>query len=109
MVYIMVTSWFPANKAKEVGKRVLEGLKKYPEDKTLAKRVLQGGVSASEDGIRTVSISEVVKGQVEKALIRASEIAVWYAEGIDGLKYKIETLMSAVEAMGSIGLKMPED
>ena len=108
MVYIMSTNWFPAQQAKAFGKKVIEGIKKYPEDKTLTKRVLLGGVSTTEEGIKVITINEVVKGQVEKALTRTSEIAIWYAEAIDGYKYKIEVLMSAAEAMGTLGLKMPE-
>ena len=109
MVYIMTTAWFPAQQAKAFGKKVLEGLKKFPEDKTIAKDVFRGGVAASEEGIKVITLVEVVKGQIGKALARTNEAGIWYAEGIDGYKYKIETLMSAAEAMGAIGLKMPED
>ena len=108
MVYIMSTTWFPSQQAKAFGNKVIEGRKKYPDDKTLMKRIFLGGVSASEEGIRVITINEVVKGQIEKALARMSEVAIWYAEAIDGYKYKIEVLMSAAEAMGIIGLQMPE-
>ena len=108
MVYILSTIWFPAQQAKAYGNKIIEGRKKFPDDKTLMKRLLLGGVSVSEEGIKSISINEVVKGQIEKALARMSEVAIWYAEAIDGYKYKIEVLMSAAEAMGTIGLQMPE-
>jgi len=108
MVYIMSTAWYPAQQARAFGNKVIEGRKKYPDDKTLMKRILLGGISASEEGIKVITINEVVKGQIEKALARISEAAIWYAEAIDGFKYKIEVLMSAAEAMGTIGLQMPE-
>ena len=109
MVYIMSTSWFPAQQARVFGKRVLEALKKYPVNSTLSKVVLLGGVSASEEGIRTIAISEVVKGQTEKALAYTTQRSLFIAEGVDGYKYKIEVLMSAVQAMATIDLKLPED
>ena len=109
MVYIMSTGWVPPQQARAYGKRALEALKKYPLDKTLTKTIILGAVSTTEEGIRSVSIYEVAKGQTQKALVLSSARALFVAEGIDGYKYKIETCLSAAEAMGVIGLQMPED
>ena len=108
MVYIMVTVWFPANKAKEVGKKVIEAASKYPPDRTLSKTVLQAGLRATKDGIKSYAISEVKEGKYKEAIARTNEEMLFYAE-IEGYKYEIQTLMSGVEAMPLIGLKMPEE
>jgi hypothetical protein len=108
MVYIIVTSWFPANKAKEVGKKVIEAASKYPPDRTLTKTVLQGGMRATKDGLKLYVINEVKEGKYKEAIAHISKTMLFYAE-IEGFKYEIETLMSAVEAMPLIGLKMPEE
>ena len=44
MPYVMLTSTFPATKAREVAKVYLEVNKKYPPDKTLEKQVFQGAI-----------------------------------------------------------------
>ena len=108
MVYIMVTSWFPANKAKEVGKKVIEAASKYPPNRTLTKTVLQAGLRATKEGIKSYVVSEVKEGKYKEALARANETMLFYAD-IEGYVYEIETLMSGIEAMPVIGLKMPEE
>jgi len=104
----MVTTWFPANKAKEVGKKVIEAASKYPPDRTLTKTVLQAGIRATKEGIKSWAIGEVKEGKYKEALARTNEEMLFYAE-IEGYVYEIETLMSGIEAMPLIGLKMPEE
>ena len=108
MVYIMLTVWVRPDKGKAFGKIVLEALKKFPADESISKLILQA-VSADEEGIKAFSISEVVKGKISEAMKRSSTLALFYAEAIgEGFKYKVETLMSAMEAMSVIGLELPE-
>ncbi len=109
MVYLMFTGWVPPEKGRAFGKAVLEGLKKYPGDESISKLILQA-VTTDDYGIKAFSISEVKKGQMSKAMSNSSELAIFYAESIGpGFKYKIETLMSAVEAMKVIGLDLPQE
>ena len=108
MVYVMLTAWIPADKAKIFGKRVIEAFAKFPADKSISKTVLQ--MAGTDEGyIRTFSINEVVDGKITEAMSRATRFAIFYAEGVgEGFKYKIETLMSAIEAMRVIEMEMPE-
>ncbi len=108
MVYIMVTSWLPANKVKEIGKKVIEAASKYPVDRTLSKTVLQLGLRATKEGIKSYAISEVKEGKYKEAIARTMETLLFYSE-IEGYVYEVETLMSGIEAMPVIGLKMPEE
>ena len=104
----MLTVWIPADKARIFGKRVIEAIAKFPTDESVSKLVLQAA-GTSEGCIRTFSISEVVDGKISEAMARVTNYALFYAEGVgEGLKYNIETLMTAMEAMRIIGLEMPE-
>lgn len=105
----MLTVWVPPEKGRALGKAVLDGVKKFPGDESISKLIIQA-VTTDDYGIRAFSISEVLKGQITKALSHTSELAIFYAETIGpGFKYKLETLMSAIEAMKVIGLEMPQE
>jgi len=105
----MSTSWIPPQQARTYGKKALEALKKYPIDKTLTKTIILGAVTGHEEGIRSISIAEVKEGQTKKAILLTTQRALFLAEEIDGYKYKIETCLSAAEAMGAISLQLPDD
>lgn len=109
MVYIMSTSWIPPQQARAYGKVALEALKKYPMDRTISKSIILGAVTSHEEGIRSISIGEIKEGQTKKAILLTSQRALFVAEQIEGYKYKIETCLSAAEAMGVIGLQVPDD
>ncbi len=100
-------SWFPHSKSGAVGKKFIEERKKFPPDRTISKDVLIA-VNATEKGMHTISAHEVKDGKEKEALLRISEIALIYTD-IEGLRYSINTYMSAVEAMPLLGLKAPED
>ncbi len=108
MVYVMLTAWVPPEKGKLFGKSVLEAVKKFPADESVVKTVIQA-VTADGKGIKVFLIGEVMKGKTSEVLIRYGTLAIHYAEAIgEGFNYKLETLMSAMEAMRVIGLEMPE-
>lgn len=108
MVYVVLTAWVPAAKGKLLGKKVIEALAKFPTDKSISKTVLQ--MAGSDEGcIRAISINEVVDGKIKEALSRATRFAIFYGEALgEDFKYSVQTLMSAMEAMRTIGMEMPE-
>ena len=105
MVVIVIETWWPAGKAKEVAKKVIEVTKEFPEDKTLAKRVL-ACARASKDGINGLTAWEVKSGKLEEALIRVGTAALRYAE-IEGYQYDIKTYVTDIEAFSMINMKPP--
>ena len=107
MVLIMVTSWYPLAAANEVGKRYLKNLTKYPPDASLGKNLLIG-VSSVKEGIKVISIADVVKGKYEDSLRRIAQSNQEFAD-IEGFSYEIETLMDITEAMPIIGMEAPEN
>jgi len=108
MVYVIFTGWVPLEKARLFGKKVIEGVSKFPADESISKLIVQGAGS-SEGVIKAFAISEVMKGKITEALSRTTRLAIFYAEAIgEGFKYSIETVLSAMEAMRVIGMEMPE-
>ena len=105
MVMIMVTSWYPPDKAIEVAKKFLEGMQKFPQE-SFEKPLVLAGVSSVKDGIRGITITEVEKGKYEEALSLEAKRLVEYMS-IEGYKFKMETLMTIEEAMPLVGLEMP--
>ena len=108
MVYVMLTAWIPADKARIFGKRVIEGAAKFPTDESVSKLLVQGA-STSKGSIKAFSINEVVDGKITEALSRLTNYAIFYAEAIgERFKYDIETILTGMEAMRIIGMELPE-
>ena len=105
----MSTGWIPPQQGRAYGKRALEAIKKYPPDKTLYNTLVLGATTANKEGIRSISIYDVKEGQTKKAMLLTSSRHLFVAEGIDGYKYKVETCMSAAEALSVIGEQLPDD
>ena len=108
LVIVMTTVWFPHAKASEAGKILFEALKKYPEDKSLYKQLLNNAVAATKEGYKAVSADEVKEGKLKEYIAHLNKILIFIANGIEGYKYQIEYMSSIVEAMDIIGLKPPE-
>ena len=104
MALIMITSWYPLNKVTEVAAKFLEGIKKYPQ--ASYEKVLVSAVSSTKKGLRTIWIEEIEEGKLEDGLKLVTTRLVEYF-GIEGYKYKLETLMTLEEAMPMIGLAIP--
>jgi hypothetical protein len=105
MVMIMVTSWYPPDKAIEVAKKFLEVMQKFPQE-SFEKPLLLGGVTSVKDGIRVIAITEVEKGKYEEAMNLISRREVEYF-GIEGFRFEMATLLTVEEAMPLVGLEMP--
>lgn len=107
MVILMITSWIPFGKEREVGEKYLEVSKKYPMDRSLEKNLVPLGVKATKSGIKVITVTEIKKGKYEDMIKRIAEMQLAYSE-IPGFKYKIETFLSGIDAMPMVGLMMPD-
>ncbi|MFX0155694.1 MAG: hypothetical protein ACFE9Q_14320 [Candidatus Hodarchaeota archaeon] len=108
MVLMVVTSYFPIDKASEAAKNYIKSLQKYPPDPSLAKTITIG-VRATKDGYKVIGIGDIVKGKYEEALLRQIQSAQEFNASIEGYRYKIETFMDITEAMPIVGMEAPED
>ncbi len=104
----MTTVWFPHAKASDAGKLFIEASKKFQDDKSLSKRLLNNAVAATKEGYKVVIADEIKEGKLKEYLAQANEQLIFFAEGIEGYKYQIEVMSSVIEAMGVLGLKPPE-
>jgi len=108
MVIVMTTVWFPHAKASEAGKLFIEASKKFPNDRSLSKRLLDNAVAATKEGYKVVIADEIKEGKLKEYFKQTNEQLLFFAEGIEGYKYQIEVMSSLIEAMGIMGLKPPE-
>ena len=94
-VLIMVTAWFPPNKAAEVQKVYAEAFRKIPM--TSEKTLVHAGLSDKE-GMRSYHIYEIEKGKLEEAYNRISRRLLEFGS-IEGYRYKVENLLTVEEVM----------
>ncbi len=105
MVLIMLTSWYPPDKATEVAKKFIEVMGKYPQE-SFEKPLVLAAASSVKDGLRSISITEIEKGKYEEAMDLIARREVEYF-GIEGYRFEMETLLTIEEAMPLVGLEMP--
>ena len=103
----MSTSYFPAAKSAEVGKKYLEVLKKYPPDRSISKIILRVAVRVTPDGMKAFTISEVKEGKFNEFMKLAYEQILLYS-GIEGYRSDVVVFMSGTDAFPLVGLEMPE-
>ena len=106
MPYVVVRTLWPFSKREELIKKVIEAMKKYPEDNSIAEQKVSATKSTLE-GINTMTIWEVKKGKLEEGLERIGNALAIYAE-IEGFTYHYEIWLTQIEAYSKIGRKPPE-
>jgi len=104
----MTTVWFPHAKASEAGNMAIEASKKFPDDKSLSKRLLDNAIAATKEGYKVVIADEIKEGKLKEYLASANKQLIFFAESIEGYKYQVEVMSSLIEALDILGLKPPE-
>ncbi|MFX1453179.1 MAG: hypothetical protein ACFFCM_20265 [Promethearchaeota archaeon] len=104
----MTTVWIPHSKAPKAGKLFLEAVKKFPDDKTLSKNLVNNAVVATKEGYKVVIADEIKDGKLKEYINLANKQLLFFAENIEGYKYQIEVMSSITEAMAVVGLEAPE-
>lgn len=102
-MYLISTSLYPGNKAKEVAERYLKAMAKYPDDKSIATAVVPGAVRSTVGGIKVMIIYDVKKGKFEEAHLAAVNRHVMLHD-IPGYQYNLKTFLNLEEAMKAIGM-----
>jgi len=93
----------------EAGKLFIEASKKFPDDKSLSKRLLNNAVAATKEGYKVVNADEIKEGKLKEYFKQANEQLLFFAEGIEGYKYQIEVMSSVIEAMEKRNIKILRD
>ena len=107
-MYIVTEAWFPAKNAAEVGKLFLEMMKKYPDDRSIAKPIIQSSIRSVKDGIHALGVSSIKPGKVKEAMDLVSNRLLMMAS-IEGYIYEIYITYDIVEAMPLVGLQAPPE
>ena len=106
MPIIIATAWYPYSQRMEVGKKAIEAVKKFPPDESISK-ALATATLRDKHGIKVIEMSEVMEGKLQEALDLANEQIDFYME-VDGFNARIDIAATAMEAMASINMKLPE-
>ena len=107
MPYLMTTSIYPTDKAKQVGEKYMEMLAKYPPDENLTKELVPAAVKTTHDGVKVMLIAETKEGKLEEAYNRTANQMVVFID-IVGFEYTIDVYMKVEEALATIGMSVPE-
>ena len=102
MPYIIITLWCPSDKAKEMAKKHLEILEKYPPDENLGTFAVPTAVKSTEKGFKCLSIWEAKEGKLEEAYTRAVNAMLMY-RSIPRFEYTMDIYFTLKEAFITLG------
>ena len=100
--YIMGTSWYPMDKAPEVGKALTKAM--ATPMKFIKSAHLYG--TSTEAGAKVVTIYQIENDKLADGLREVVKQFFPYTS-IPGFKFQIEVMMTGVEALSIMGLKAP--
>ena len=107
MPYIVVTSWTPLAKGKEVIEAYAKVRQKFPVDKNLTKELIQGILKVEGGKSKSLTISKVKEGMMNKALLRQQDAMVPFHD-IEGFEYTIDVYFDFPETFSMLGYQAPE-
>ena len=102
-MYIITTSSYPNDKAKEVAEMYLEMVKQYPEDASLANRVVPVAIRTTLEGVTVINVYDIKKGKLEEALIRGANMLAMF-NNIQGYRASMTTFMNLEEGLKILGM-----
>lgn len=107
MPYIITTSSYPTHKAKKVAELYFDMLKEFPPDRSIEKELVPAAVTTTDRGIRVVNISLAKAGKLEEVYHRTGKAMAMF-QSIEGFEYSIRVWSTVVEALETLGMKLPE-
>ena len=104
---IVTQHWWPHGVSTKVGKIYLEVMKKFPDDKTISKPVVQSAIWNEKEGTFSTTIGAIQPGKTKEAMDLAMKRLLMLAESIEGFKYEIHIAYDLIEGMPLVGLAAP--
>ena len=101
MVFVVLRSFYPTNKAEEVLKIFMELVKKYPPDESIAEYVIRGAGRPTEKGYEGMSIWKVKEGQFDKLAKRIMS-AMSMFNNVEGFGWTVD-VWATFEESASVG------
>ena len=106
MPYIVASVTYPTDLAQEATQKYFEMLKQFPFDRSLGKETIPVAVSTNSKGIKSVSVMEVKEEKLGEALTWIGKRLALFLD-LKGVEYKSRVWSTIVEALNTIGLKLP--
>ena len=97
MVYVVLRSFYPTNKAEEVLKIFMELVKKYPPDDSIGETLVRGAGRATETGYESMSIYKLKEGQFDNMVKRILG-AMSMFNNVESFGWKVEIWATFEEA-----------
>ena len=107
MPYIVVTTWSPLAKGREIIEAYAKVRKEFPVDKNLTKELVQGILKVEGGKSKSITISKVKEGMMNKALLRQQDAMVMFHE-IEGFEYTIDVYFDFPETFSMLGMQAPD-
>jgi len=102
-MYLVTTSLYPTDKAKEVAEVYLKCIVKYPDDNSVSIPIVPVAARGTFQGIKTMVIYEAKKGKLEEAMdIAVKRLAMFH--DIPGYRYSLKTFMTLEEGLKLLGM-----
>lgn len=102
-MYIITTTLYPNDKAREVANMYAKMIAKYPPDAGLATAVVPVAIMPTLEGIKVLTVSEVKKGKLDDAMNLVINRLSMFLD-IPGYRYKIDTYANLEEALKLTGM-----
>lgn len=100
MVYVVIKSFYPSNKAEETTQVYQEMLKKHPPDPSLAEHVIPVAGRGTEKGLENMSIYKLKEGKFDEMAKRVMATMAMFHK-IEGFEYSIEIWSTLEESLAS--------
>ena len=107
-MYMITEVWFPAGKSAEAAKVYLEAMKKFPDDKSIAKSIVRSALWAAKEGMRGITIYSIKPGKVKEIMDLETNRNLMLSS-VEGYVYITHIAYDLVEAMPLVGLTAPAD
>jgi hypothetical protein len=102
-MYLIATTIYPNDKAKEVANVYLKAMTKYPENESVSIPIVPVAVRTTLQGIRVINVYEVKKGKFEDAHALAINRFAMFND-IPGYRWTMKTYQNLEEALKTIGM-----
>jgi len=106
MPYIIVTTCYPTDVAKEAAGVYFEMLKQYPFDRSLGKETISVAVTTNSHGVKAISVMDAKVEKLNDALTWIGKRMALFLD-VKGCEYKTRVWSTIVEALENIGMSLP--
>ena len=98
MVYIILKSFYPFQKADEVKEIYMEVMKRYPPDKSIAELVIPIAGRATEKGSEGMTVWKLKEGKFDEFVKRLMASMVEFYK-VEGFGYRVEVWSTLEESL----------